>query len=235
MPSKTLNADPGELEKFNALAATWWDPNGKFRPLHAINSARTGYIAERAELRDARVLDIGCGGGILCEGLAKRGAQVTGIDLAESPLQVARLHAEEAGLPINYELISAEALAERAPEGFDAVCCMEMLEHVPDPASTVAAAARLVRPGGALFFATINRNAYSWLTAIVAAEYILSLLPRGTHEYARLIRPAELAGWAEAAGLSLVDLSGMHYNPLTGTGRLTRSTAVNYIICCSRA
>jgi 2-polyprenyl-6-hydroxyphenyl methylase/3-demethylubiquinone-9 3-methyltransferase len=227
------NVDPGELAKFSALAHRWWDPTSEFRPLHEINPLRLGHIERLAGgLAGKRVVDVGCGGGILAEAMAGLGARVTGIDLADKPLKVAMLHAMESGSEVAYRLVSAEALAAEEPAAFDVVTCMEMLEHVPDPASTVAACARLVRPGGRVFFSTINRNPKSFLYAIVGAEHVLRLLPRGTHEYARFIRPSELAAFARAAGLELDDLTGMTYNPITRVYALSPDVDVNYIAAC---
>jgi 2-polyprenyl-6-hydroxyphenyl methylase/3-demethylubiquinone-9 3-methyltransferase len=222
-------ADPVELDKFDALAPRFWDPHGEFRPLHLLNPVRARFVAERASLAGARVLDVGCGGGLLCETLARAGAHVTGIDLAPGMIEVARLHAAAQNLTIDYRLEDAQALALSARAQFDVVTCMEMLEHVPQPAATLAALARLVRPGGALFVSTINRNLKSFLLAIVAAEYLLKLIPRGTHEYERLIRPAELARWARAAGLRVSEIAGLDFSPMTQAVRLTRDPAVNYI------
>jgi 2-polyprenyl-6-hydroxyphenyl methylase/3-demethylubiquinone-9 3-methyltransferase len=226
----SVNADPQELSKFSELAHRWWDEHGEFKPLHAINPLRLDWIDGLAPLRGRRVLDVGCGGGILAEAMATRGAQVTGIDLAEKPLKVAMLHGMESGSGVDYRLIAAEALALEAPESFDVVTCMEMLEHVPDPASIVRACSQLVRPGGSVFFSTINRNPKSFLFAIVGAEYVLRLLPRGTHEYARFIRPSELAAHCRAAGLAIADITGMTYNPLTKVYALGRDVDVNYLV-----
>jgi 2-polyprenyl-6-hydroxyphenyl methylase/3-demethylubiquinone-9 3-methyltransferase len=227
----STNFDAAELAKFSALAHRWWDPTSEFRPLHEINPLRLGHIERLAGgLAGKRVLDVGCGGGILAEAMAMRGAQVTGIDLAEKPLKVAMLHGMESASGVNYRLVAAEALALEAPESFDVVTCMEMLEHVPDPASIVRACAQLVRPGGAVFFSTINRNPKSFLFAIVGAEYVLRLLPRGTHEYARFIRPSELATHCRAAGLAIADITGMTYNPLTKVYALGRDVDVNYLV-----
>ena len=209
------NVDSGEIAKFNALAERWWDPNSEFRPLHDINPLRLNYIDERLGLPGKKVIDIGCGGGLLSEGMARRGATVTGIDLGEAPLAVARLHAEKSGVEVEYLQVLAEEIAEQRAGEYDAVTCLEMLEHVPDPASVIRACAKLVKPGGQVFFSTINRNPKAFLFAIVGAEYVLRLLPRGTHEYAKLIRPSELAGWSRDAGLDVRDTTGMTYNPVT--------------------
>jgi 2-polyprenyl-6-hydroxyphenyl methylase/3-demethylubiquinone-9 3-methyltransferase len=230
----TVNADPAELAKFSDLAHRWWDPQGEFRPLHAINPLRLEWIERHAPLAGKDVLDVGCGGGILAEAMARRGARVTGIDLAEKPLSVARLHLLESGLEVRYELASAEDYAAAHAGEFDVLSCMEMLEHVPDPASTVAACARLLRPGGCAIFATINRNPKAYLFAIIGAEYVLRLLPKGTHDYARFIRPSELARWGRDAGLREVELTGMTYNPLTQRYRLGPDCDVNYLLCCRR-
>jgi 2-polyprenyl-6-hydroxyphenyl methylase/3-demethylubiquinone-9 3-methyltransferase len=229
------NVDPAELQKFSALAHRWWDPTSEFRPLHEINPLRLAHIERLAGgLAGKRVLDVGCGGGILAEAMAGRGAQVTGIDLADKPLKVAMLHGMETGSRVDYRLVAAETLAAESPEAFDVVTCMEMLEHVPEPASTVAACARLAKPGGWVFFSTINRNPKSFLFAIVGAEYVLRLLPRGTHEYARFIRPSELATHCRAAGLAMADLTGMTYNPLTRAYALGRDVDVNYLMGCRK-
>jgi 2-polyprenyl-6-hydroxyphenyl methylase / 3-demethylubiquinone-9 3-methyltransferase len=229
------NVDPSELAKFSALAHRWWDPTSEFRPLHEINPLRLAHIERLAGgLEGKRIVDIGCGGGILAEAMAGRGARVTGIDLADKPLKVAMLHGMESGSSVDYRLISAEALAEESPATFDVVTCMEMLEHVPDPASTVAACARLAKPGGWVFFSTINRNPKSFLFAIVGAEYVLGLLPKGTHEYARFIRPSELTRHSRDAGLEVADLTGMTYNPLTKVYALGRDVDVNYLLGCRR-
>ncbi len=224
------NLDPREAEKFDAQAARWWDPEGDFRPLHDLNGPRVEYIAGRARLEDARLLDVGCGGGLLSEAAARLGARVTGIDMAAKPLGVARLHAAGSDLKIDYRQITAEELAAEQPGVFDVVCCLEMLEHVPDPASTVAACAALCRPGGALFFSTINRSALAWSLAIVGAEYMLRLLPRGTHRYDRLIRPGELTQAIRACGLEVADISGMDYNPFSRTVRIGSRPRVNYLV-----
>ena len=231
-----INADPQELAKFSELAHRWWDPESEFRPLHQINPLRLDWIDAQAPLRGRRVLDVGCGGGILADSMARRGAEVLGIDLASKPLKVARLHALEAGTPsIDYREISAEALAAEQPGRFDSVTCMEMLEHVPDPSAIVAACATLAKPGGWVFFSTLNRNPKSFLFAIVGAEHVLKLLPRGTHEYARFIRPSELAQWCRAAGLEPQASRGLTYNPLTRRYRLSADTSVNYLMAYRRA
>jgi 2-polyprenyl-6-hydroxyphenyl methylase/3-demethylubiquinone-9 3-methyltransferase len=225
-----LNADPHELEKFSQLAHRWWDPNSEFRPLHEINPLRLQWIDARAVLAGKRVLDVGCGGGILSEAMAASGAHVTGIDLSDKALKVAQLHLLESGRQVDYRKVAVEALAAEQAGTYDVVTCMEVLEHVPDPASQVAACARLLRPGGHAFFATINRNPKSFLFAIVGAEYVLGLLPRGTHEYAKFIKPSELAAMCRAAGLAVRELTGMTYNPLTKVYALARDTDVNYIL-----
>jgi 2-polyprenyl-6-hydroxyphenyl methylase / 3-demethylubiquinone-9 3-methyltransferase len=231
----TINADPQELAKFSELAHRWWDTESEFRPLHQINPLRLAWIDAHARISGTRVLDIGCGGGILSDSMARRGARVLGIDLASKPLKVAQLHALEAGTPnIEYREISAEALAADVPGTFDTVTCMEMLEHVPDPSSVVAACASLTKPGGWIFFSTINRNPKAFLFAIVGAEHVLQLLPKGTHEYARFIRPSELAQWCRNAGLELADTRGMEYNPLTKRYWLSGDTSVNYLIACRK-
>jgi len=224
------NFDPGEVAKFNALAARWWDPESEFKPLHDINPLRLDFIAERTELDGCRVVDVGCGGGLLSEALAARGAQVTGIDLADGALDVARLHLLESGLRVDYRAISAEALAAENPESYDVVTCMELLEHVPDPASLVTACARLARPGGRLFFSTLNRHPKAYLFAIIGAEYVLRMLPRGTHDYAKFIRPAELAAALRSAGLSLLEMKGLSYNPFERRYHLGRDIDVNYLV-----
>ena len=223
------NVDPAEIAKFDAAAPRWWDPDGEFRPLHDLNPARLDYIEARAGLAGRQVLDVGCGGGLLAEGMARRGAQVLGIDLAPEALAVARLHAIESGLTVEYRQVAVEALAESAPAGFDVVTCLEMLEHVPDPSAIVTALARLVRPGGHVIVSTINRNAKAFALAIVGAEYVMRLLPMGTHRYARLIRPSEVSRWARAAGLELADLAGLEYDPLARKARVTGDVSVNYL------
>jgi 2-polyprenyl-6-hydroxyphenyl methylase/3-demethylubiquinone-9 3-methyltransferase len=230
------NVDAQELAKFSELAHRWWDPESEFRPLHQINPLRLEWIDSIASLAGKDVLDVGCGGGLLAEAMAQRGARVLGIDMAAKPLKVAMLHAMESGCAgVDYREISAEALAAESPARYDVVTCMEMLEHVPDPASVVAACARLVKSGGWVFFSTINRNPKSFLFAIVGAEYVLNLLPRGTHEYAKLIRPSELARWCRDAGLQVRHTRGMEYNPLTKRYWLSGDTSVNYLFACQRA
>lgn len=230
-----INADPQELAKFSELAHRWWDPDSEFRPLHQINPLRLEWIDRLAPLRGRRAVDVGCGGGILADAMARKGADVLGIDLASKPLKVAQLHAIEAATPsVQYREVAAEALAAEQPGGFDVVTCMEMLEHVPDPASTVRACAALAKPGGAVFFSTLNRNPKSFLFAIVGAEYVLNLLPRGTHEYARFIRPSELARWCREAGLEVEATRGLQYNPLTQRYRLSDDTSVNYLFACRK-
>ena len=230
-----INADPRELAKFGDLAHRWWDPTGEFRPLHQINPLRLDWIDSLACLAGKSVLDVGCGGGILAEAMAARGAQVLGIDLSTKPLKVAQLHALESGqAALDYREISAEALAAEAPARFDVVTCMEMLEHVPEPASVVSACAALVKPGGWVFFSTINRNAKAFVFAIVGAEHVLELLPKGTHEYARFIRPSELSRWTREAGLAIEQFKGLQYNPLTARYWLSDDTSVNYLVACRR-
>ncbi len=232
----TVNADPAELAKFSELAHRWWDAQSEFRPLHDINPLRLEWIVSHCPLAGSRVLDVGCGGGILADAMARRGASVLGIDLAGKALKVAQLHALEAQTPnIEYREVSVEALAAEMPGTFDAVTCMEMLEHVPDPASVVRACAQLVKPGGWVFFSTINRNAKAFLFAIVGAEYVLGLLPRGTHEYLKFIRPSELAAHCRAAGLDLAHTRGLEYNPVTRRYKLSGDTSVNYLVATRRA
>lgn len=228
------NADPIELEKFSQLASRWWDPNSEFKPLHEINPLRLAYIDKLASLNGKQVLDVGCGGGILSESMAGLHAQVTGIDLAEKSLKVAKLHLLESGKQVNYRKVAVEELAAEQPESFDAVTCMEMLEHVPDPQSIVRACSQLVKPGGWVFFSTLNRNPKSYLFAIVGAEYVLNMLPRGTHEYAKFIKPSELAQYCRDAGLQVRDLTGMSYNPISKIYSLGKDTDINYIVACQR-
>jgi len=229
------NVDDAEIGKFGALAATWWDPEGEMAPLHVLNPVRLRYIERAAGgLKGLAALDVGCGGGLLTEGLAKGGAKALGIDLAEESVEVARQHAAQAKLAVDYRVVAAEDLAAERPESFDLVCCLEMLEHVPDPARTVRACADLVRPGGSVVFSTINRNAKSWALAIVGAEYLLRLLPRGTHDYARFIRPSELDRWSRGAGLEAADVSGLRYDPWLKTASLGRDIDVNYLMHCRK-
>lgn len=224
------NVDPAELAKFSALASRWWDPNSEFRPLHQINPLRLDWIDALASLKGKKVLDVGCGGGILAEAMAKLGADVKGIDLAEKPLKVAQLHGLESGVKVDYEAIAAEDLAAREASQYDVVTCMEMLEHVPDPAATIAACSKLVKPSGWVFFSTINRNPKSFLFAIIGAEYVLRLLPKGTHEYSKFIKPSELANAARDANLALQEMLGMSYNPITQVYSLGKDTSVNYLM-----
>ncbi|MDF1629682.1 MAG: bifunctional 2-polyprenyl-6-hydroxyphenol methylase/3-demethylubiquinol 3-O-methyltransferase UbiG [Alcanivoracaceae bacterium] len=235
MNQSARNVDAAEIAKFEALAERWWDPKSEFRPLHDINPLRLNYIDERVSLKGKKVIDIGCGGGLVSEGMARLGATVTGIDLGEAPLAVARLHAQKDGIEVEYLNITAEEVAIERAGQYDAVTCLEMLEHVPDPGAVIAACAKLVKPGGQVFFSTINRNPKAFALAIVGAEYILRLLPRGTHEYAKLIKPSELAGWARDAGLQLKDTCGMQYNPFTANASLNRDVSVNYLVHCIKA
>jgi len=230
----TPNADPAELAKFGELAHRWWDPQGEFRPLHDLNPLRLGWIDGLAPLAGRKVLDVGCGGGILSEAMARLGAMVTGIDLSEKPLKVAQLHLIESALEVTYLKTSAEEHCETSPGAYDIVTCMELLEHVPEPASTIAACAKLVKPGGRVFFSTINRNPKSYLFAVIGAEYLLQMLPKGTHDYARFIKPSELSRWCRDAGLQPVELKGMTYNPITNQYRLGDDCDVNYALCCSK-
>ena len=225
-----INADPNELDKFSQLAHRWWDPNSEFKPLHDINPLRLDWIDQHARLAGKKVLDVGCGGGLLSEGMAAKGAIVTGIDLSDKALSVARLHLLESGHSVDYRSSSAEALAAEEAGSYDLVTCMEMLEHVPNPASTIAACAALVKPGGHVFFSTINRNPKAYLFAVIGAEYVLQLLPKGTHEYAKFIKPSELSRWAKSVGLEPDDLIGMSYNPFTKNYGLGRNTDVNYLL-----
>lgn len=228
-----MNADPLEIQKFSDLAHRWWDPTSEFRPLHEINPLRLEWINSRASLAGKTVVDIGCGGGILAESMAKKGAQVTGIDLSEKALKVADLHSLESGVQVRYELIAAEALAAREAGRYDVVTCMEMLEHVPDPAAIVQACAKLVKPGGHVFFSTLNRNPKAYLFAVIGAEYLLHLLPKGTHDYGKFITPAELSQFVRNSGLTVASLKGMSYNPLTKIYSLNQDTSVNYLIACT--
>ena len=228
--SATDNLDPDEISKFEAMAQKWWDPNSEFKPLHAINPLRLGYIAERAPLNGSNVLDIGCGGGLLTEAMAKEGARVTGIDMGEMPLQIAKLHLHESNLDIRYERSTAEDYALQHPGQFDVVTCLEMLEHVPDPSSVINACHTLLKPGGQLFLSTINRNPKSYLFAIIGAEYVLQLLPKGTHDFDKFIKPSELASAIRAESLDLKDICGMNYNPITQVYKLGQDTDVNYLM-----
>ena len=236
MSESAVNVDQAEVRKFEELAHRWWDPQSEFKPLHEINPLRLDFIDQTAQLAGKCVLDVGCGGGILTEGMAQKGATVTGIDMGEAPLQVARLHLleTEADFQIDYKRIPVEQLADEQPASFDVVTCMEMLEHVPDPASVIEACARLAKPGGHIFFSTLNRNPKSYLLAIIGAEYVLNLLPRGTHDFARFIRPSELDTWTRAAGLTTDAITGMVYNPLTRKYRLDRDIDVNYLVSCRK-
>ena len=230
MTESAPNIDPAEVAKFDQTASRWWDPNSEYKPLHDINPLRLDYIDDRAALKGKRVVDIGCGGGILAESMAARGAQVVGVDMAGTALSVARLHTLESGVSVDYRQMTGEQLAETEPASFDVVTCMELLEHVPDPASLIAACARLVKPDGHVFFSTINRNPKSYLFAVLGAEYVLSMLPKGTHDFAKFIRPAELARWIRGAGLSLRELTGMSYNPINRHYYLGGDVSVNYLV-----
>jgi 2-polyprenyl-6-hydroxyphenyl methylase/3-demethylubiquinone-9 3-methyltransferase len=230
----TANADPLEIQKFSELAHRWWDPTSEFRPLHEINPLRLEWINSRVPLAGKNVIDIGCGGGVLSESMARKGAKVTGIDLSKKALKVADLHSLESGVEVRYKHIAAEDMAAEEAGQFDVVTCMEMLEHVPDPAAIVRAAATLVKPGGHVFFSTLNRNPKSYLFAVIGAEYILRMLPRGTHDYAKFITPAELSGFIRAAGLQLDGMKGLSYNPLTKIYSLNQDTGVNYMVACTR-
>lgn len=229
-----LNVDPAEVAKFDALADSWWDPEGQSKPLHQINPLRLQFIKDRTVLKAAKIVDVGCGGGILTESLAANGAEASGIDMGELPLEIARLHALEAGLKINYQQTTAEAMAANHPAEFDAVTCMEMLEHVPDPQAIIEACASMVKPGGDVYFSTLNRNPKAWLLAIVGAEYIANMLPKGTHDYARFIKPSELARACREAGLSVSAIAGISYHPLTRQYALTKDVDVNYLLHCRR-
>lgn len=228
------NVDPSEVAKFEALAASWWDLEGLSKPLHDINPLRLGYIARRCTLTEAQVIDVGCGGGILSEALARNGALVTGIDMGDMPLDIAKLHAMESGLDIHYQQSTAEAMVASHAGKFDVVTCLEMLEHVPDPSAIVQACAELVKPGGNLFFSTLNRHPKAYLLAVLGAEYVMNMLPKGTHDYKRFIRPSELAGWCRQAGLNVKDISGMSYNPLSREFKLSQDVKVNYLVHCQK-
>ncbi|MCU7959889.1 MAG: bifunctional 2-polyprenyl-6-hydroxyphenol methylase/3-demethylubiquinol 3-O-methyltransferase UbiG [gamma proteobacterium symbiont of Bathyaustriella thionipta] len=233
MSPQSANVDPTEISKFEALASRWWDRNSEFKALHDINPLRLGYIEEYAQgLQNKKVVDVGCGGGILSESMALKGAQVTGIDMGEAPLEVARLHQLESGVEVDYRQMPVEQLAEECPHSFDVVTCMEMLEHVPDPASVISACAQLVKADGHVFFSTINRNPKSYAFAIVGAEYLLNLLPKGTHDFARFIKPSELDQWCRQAGLQSVHIKGMSYNPFSSNYSLTNDVSVNYLMAC---
>jgi 2-polyprenyl-6-hydroxyphenyl methylase/3-demethylubiquinone-9 3-methyltransferase len=229
------NVDPDEIRKFERLASRWWDPNSEFKPLHDINPLRLDYIERLAPLAGRRVIDVGCGGGLLAEGMTQHGARVTGIDMGKTPLSVARLHRHESGLEIDYRQATAEQVARKEPGTYDVVTCLEMLEHVPDPAAVILACAQLITDDGYIFLSTINRNPKAWLFAVVGAEYLLHLLPKGTHDYSKFIRPSEMEAWARTAGLQLVDLTGMSYNPLTREYRLGSDVSVNYLACFRKA
>jgi 2-polyprenyl-6-hydroxyphenyl methylase/3-demethylubiquinone-9 3-methyltransferase len=228
------NVDPAEIAKFEELASRWWDLNSEFKALHDINPLRVNYIDQRAPVAGKKVLDVGCGGGILCEGMAQRGAKVTGIDMGEAPLSVASLHLHESGLDIDYQKSTAEDFAELHPEQYDIVTCLEMLEHVPDPGSVISACARLVKPGGQLFFSTINRNPKSYLFAVIGAEHLLRMLPKGTHDYDKFIKPSELAACLRKAQLEMHNISGMTFNPITKNYRIGKDVDVNYLVHASR-
>jgi 2-polyprenyl-6-hydroxyphenyl methylase/3-demethylubiquinone-9 3-methyltransferase len=228
------NVDPSELHKFDSAAHNWWDRAGEFKPLHDINPLRLDFIDEHARLAGKKVLDVGCGGGILAEGMAGRGARVTGIDLSERAIKIARLHLLESGIDAEYKLASAEDFAQENPENYDVVTCLELLEHVPDPASTVRACAMLARPGGDVFFSTINRNAKAYLFAVIAAEYVLGMLPRGTHRFERFLKPSELSSMCRAAGLGVAHITGMSYNPISKTYSLGTDVDVNYLVHCAK-
>ena len=234
MSTSTQNVHPAETAKFDRLASNWWDPDGDSRPLHDLNPVRLGYIADRCTLKGARALDVGCGGGLLSEALARCGAEVTAIDLAPAVLDVARLHLYQSGLKVDYREVSAETLADAAPATFDVVTCMEMLEHVPDPASVIRACAALLKPGGKLFLSTLNRTPLAFGAAILGAEHLLRLLPRGTHHYAQFLKPSEIAGDLRGAGLALEELSGIAYNPLSRKAWLSGNVAINYLVCASK-
>jgi 2-polyprenyl-6-hydroxyphenyl methylase/3-demethylubiquinone-9 3-methyltransferase len=234
MTSATTNVDPAEVAKFEALATSWWDKEGESKPLHDLNPIRLGYIQQYCQLDGKQVIDVGCGGGILSEALAKSGAHVTGIDMGKMPLDIAKLHALETGLTIEYLQITAEEKAAHSAEQFDVVTCMEMLEHVPDPVSVIQACANLVKPGGELFFSTLNRHPKAYLIAVLGAEYIMKMLPKGTHDYKRFIRPSEMAAWCRQAGLEVRDITGMSYNPISKIFKLSNDVKVNYLMHCRK-
>ncbi len=234
MNNPGLNIDPQEIAKFEELASRWWDPHSEFKPLHDINPLRLDFIDQRAALAGKTVVDVGCGGGILSESMAKRGAIVTGIDMGEAPLGVARLHQLESGVQVDYRQITAEELAAKEPQAYDVVTCLEMLEHVPDPASVIRACANLVKPNGHVFFSTINRNPKAYMFAIVGAEYLLKLLPKGTHDYSKFIKPSEMESWIREADLSLREITGMSYNPLSQSYSLGHDVSVNYLVYCQK-
>jgi len=227
----TANVDPVEIKKFADLATRWWDPNSEFKPLHSINPMRLSYILEHSgDLAGKKILDVGCGGGILSESMAQKGAEVTGIDMGDAQINVAKLHALESGVTVDYQQISAEQLAEQQPNSFDVVTCLEVLEHVPDPAAIIQACSNLVKPGGEVYLSTINRNPKAWLMAVIGAEYVLNMLPKGTHDYQKFIKPAELEGWMRAADIQIKDIIGMHYNPLRDQYSLGPGVDVNYLL-----
>jgi 2-polyprenyl-6-hydroxyphenyl methylase/3-demethylubiquinone-9 3-methyltransferase len=231
----SINVDPKEIHKFEELASRWWDRNSEFKPLHDINPLRANWIDQRAEVAEKDLLDVGCGGGILCEAMVQRGARVTGIDMGEAPLAVGNLHKLESGVEVDYIKSTAEDFAESHPAAFDTVTCLEMLEHVPDPSSVVKACAAMTKPGGMIFFSTINRNPKSYLLAIIGVEYVLRMLPKGTHEFSKFIRPSELSQWAREAGLEVTEMTGLLYNPLTKTYKLSQTDVdVNYMICARK-
>ena len=231
--NNSANVDVNEVNKFEAMASRWWDPEGECKPLHEINPLRLDYIDSLASIKDKKIIDVGCGGGILSESMALRGADVTGIDMGENPLAIARLHLHETGASVNYQKSSAEEYAELNANSFDIVTCMELLEHVPDPASTIASCVKLVKPGGHVFFSTINRNAKAYAMAILGAEYIMQILPRGTHDFTKFIKPSELEKWARHAGLTLKDLKGISYNPFNKLFFVSNDVSVNYMACMS--
>jgi len=235
MTTAHTNVDPNEVAKFEALASSWWDTEGESKPLHEINPLRLNFIESKCQLKNKNIIDVGCGGGILSESLKKNGGQVTGIDMGEMPLNIAKLHALEAELTIDYQQITAEQKAEQDAAQFDVVTCMEMLEHVPDPVSVIKACSQLVKPGGDVFFSTLNRHPKAYLFAVVGAEYIMNMLPKGTHDYKRFIRPSEMASWCRQAGLEVSDITGLSYNPLTKTYALGDDVKVNYLMHCRRA